>query len=145
MEIGGAKSGVKIIVVDGQGGGVGRMLVGKLKARLPGVRVVAVGTNALATSAMLRAGADAGTTGENAVLFNCRDADVLLGPDGIAFPDAMLGEVSPAMAAAVADSPAKKFLLPMHRCAPEARQNGAASMEDAVETLISEAFQWLSR
>ena len=89
---------MKIVVVDGQGGGIGRRLVERLRSALPGHTLVAVGTNALATSNMLRAGADAGATGENAVRFNCRGADVVAGPGGIVLDDARLGEITPAMA-----------------------------------------------
>lgn len=127
----------KVVVVDGQGGGVGRMLVEKLKARQ--VRVIAVGTNALATSAMLKAGADAGATGENAVRVNCRDADVLLGPSGIGVPDAMLGEVSPAMAEAVLGCPGLRLLLEMDRCGSRAAGRAGGSMEAAAEALAERA------
>lgn len=135
---------MKIVVVDGQGGGIGRMLVEKLKAALPGERVVAVGTNALATSAMLRAGADAGATGENAVRYNCQGADLLLGPSGIAIANAMLGEVSPAMAQAVQASPARKCLLPMDGAGPFAPKPRAASMEDAANAIIKEAVAFVN-
>lgn len=109
---------MKIVIVDGQGGGIGRMLIERLKGRVQGHTLIAVGTNAMATSAMLRAGADAGATGENAVCYNCQDADLLLGPSGIAIPNAMLGEISPAMAQAVAESYAEKHLLPMDKMWP---------------------------
>lgn len=135
---------MKIVVMDGQGGGLGRLLVARLKAALPGRAIIAVGTNALATSAMLRAGADAGATGENAVLYNCRDADLLLGPSGIAIPDAMLGEISPAMAAAVLDSPAHRILLPMHDCGPLPRGTRAASMDEAARRLVEEACAYVN-
>ncbi|MDR0928770.1 MAG: DUF3842 family protein [Oscillospiraceae bacterium] len=128
---------MKIVVVDGQGGGIGRLLVEKLKARAPGHEVIAVGTNALATSAMLRAGADAGATGENAVRYNCRDADLILGPAGIILDDAMLGEVSPAMAEAVRQSPALVCLLPMAESLPGRR---APTLEGAAEALVEEAL-----
>lgn len=131
---------MKIVVVDGQGGGVGRMLVERLRARVAGHRIIAVGTNAMATTAMLRAGADAGATGENAVLFNCHDADLLLGPSGIAIPNAMLGEISPAMAQAVQDSAAQKFLVPMDQCGTERR---VSTMVSAVDSLIGTALAHL--
>ncbi len=135
---------MKIVVVDGQGGGVGRMLVERLKARLPGYAVIAVGTNALATSAMLRAGADAGATGENAVRYNCRDAGLLLGPAGIAMADAMLGEISPQMAEAVQASPAHKLLLPMAQCGPRSGQR-QPSMDEAISALVMQAADYLSK
>ena len=107
-----------IVVIDAQGGGIGKQLVAAIKKEIqsPGVEVLAVGTNSLATSAMLKAGADHGATGENAVLACCRRADVIVGPIGIAIADALWGEISPAMAAAVGSSPAKRILLPMNHC-----------------------------
>ena len=105
-----------VVVVDGQGGGMGRGLVESIKKKWPKIHVRAVGTNSLATSAMLRAGADDGATGENAVVFNARQADLLLGPIGILTPNGLLGEVSPAMAGAVGASEAVKILLPSQRC-----------------------------
>ena len=105
-----------VVVVDGQGGGMGRGLVESIKKKWPKLHVRAVGTNSLATSAMLRAGADDGATGENAVVFNARQADLLLGPIGILTPNGLLGEVSPAMAGAVGASEAVKILLPSQRC-----------------------------
>ena len=105
-----------VVVVDGQGGGMGRGLVESIKKKWPKLHVRAVGTNSLATSAMLRAGADDGATGENAVVFNARQAYLLLGPIGILTPNGLLGEVSPAMAGAVGASEAVKILLPSQRC-----------------------------
>ena len=105
-----------VVVVDGQGGGMGRGLVESIKKKWPKLHVRAVGTNSLATSAMLRAGADDGATGENAVVFNARQADLLLGPIGILTPNGLLGEVSPAMTGAVGASEAVKILLPSQRC-----------------------------
>ena len=105
-----------VVVVDGQGGGMGRGLVESIKKKWPKLHVRAVGTNSLATSAMLRAGADDGATGENAVVFNARQADLLLGPIGILTPNGLLGEVSPAMAGAGGASEAVKILLPSQRC-----------------------------
>ena len=104
------------VVVDGQGGGMGRGLVEAIKKKWPQLHVRAVGTNSLATAAMLRSGADDGATGENAVVFNARQADLLLGPIGILTPNGLLGEVSPAMAEAVGASEAVKILLPSQRC-----------------------------
>ena len=125
---------MKIVVVDGQGGGIGRRLVEKLRSALPGHTLVAVGTNALATSNMLRAGADAGATGENAVRFNCRGADVVAGPGGIVLDDAMLGEISPAMARSVRESPGRLFLLSMEHSGPE-RPRGQR-MDEAIDELV---------
>ena len=105
-----------VAVIDGQGGGMGRGLVEAIKKKWPQLHVRAVGTNSLATAAMLRSGADDGATGENAVVFNAHRADVLLGPIGVLTPNGLLGEVSPAMAEAVGGSGAVKILLPSQRC-----------------------------
>jgi NAD(P)-dependent dehydrogenase (short-subunit alcohol dehydrogenase family) len=127
---------VNVLVIDGQGGGMGRAIVERLKAALPGPRVVAVGTNALATAAMLRAGADAGATGENAVRVNAAEADVLLGPIGLLLPDAMLGEITAGMAHAVASSPAQKFLLPVDRSTLRVVGVRPQSLESAVREMV---------
>lgn len=108
---------MKIVVIDGQGGKMGKALVEQIKQGLPGHLLIAVGTNSIATSAMMKAGADAGATGENPVVVNSADADVIVGPLGIIVADALLGEITPAMALAVAKSKAQKILLPINRCA----------------------------
>ncbi|MBP5212290.1 MAG: DUF3842 family protein [Pyramidobacter sp.] len=110
-----------ILVVDAQGGGLGRQLVAGIK-KLAGkigradVCVEAVGTNSIATAAMLKAGADAAATGENSVVVACRSADLIVGPIGIVIADAMLGEITPKMAAAVAQAPARRILIPFQHC-----------------------------
>ncbi|WP_106789046.1 DUF3842 family protein [Massilistercora timonensis] len=107
---------MKVLIIDGQGGGLGRQLVTAVKEKCPEAEVLAVGTNSTATGAMLRAGADQAATGENAVLVACRRADVIIGPIGIVIADSMLGEITPAMAAAVGQSPARRILLPVNQC-----------------------------
>lgn len=106
----------KIVIIDGQGGGLGRQLVAAVKKAYPELQVTAVGTNSLATAAMLKAGADQCATGENAVLVAVRQASLILGPLGIIIADALLGEITPAMAVALGQSPAKKILLPVNQC-----------------------------
>ena len=133
--------GMNVVVIDGAGGGVGRALVEGLKKRLPTVEVTAIGLNALATAAMLRAGADAGATGENPVRVACRDADVIMGPIGIVLADAMLGEVTPAAAAAVSASRATKILVPIGRCCVKIAGTGSLSLSDAIDDAISQALQ----
>ena len=110
---------MKLIVVDGQGGGMGKAIVAQMRKAFPEAEILALGTNSAATAAMLKGGATAGATGENAVLSNCGAAekeDYILGTQGICLADAMLGEISPAMAAAVSRSRARKLLLPMSAC-----------------------------
>ena len=108
---------MNILVIDAQGGGMGRQLVSTLKQAVPEAAVIAVGTNSAATSAMLKAGADRAATGENAVVVNARRADVITGPIGIVVADALLGEITPAMAAAVGSSGAVRVLVPVSHCA----------------------------
>ena len=107
---------MKLVVIDGQSGRMGQLLVERIRdAQLP-CEILAVGTNAIATAAMLKAGADNGATGENPVLVACRTADVIAGPIGILSADSLLGEITPAMALAIGQSSAKKVLLPVNQC-----------------------------
>ena len=107
---------MEILVIDGQGGGIGKQIVSAIKREFPHIAIIAVGTNAIATSAMLRAGADRGATGENAVIVNSRRADVIVGPIGIVVADALMGEITPAMAVAIGQSSAKRILIPNNHC-----------------------------
>ncbi len=107
---------MKIVVVDGQGGRLGKLLVEEVKRRLPQAQVLALGTNSIATAAMLRAGADLGATGENPVVRGVMEADAVLGPMGIVVAHAILGEVTPVIAEAIGGCRAKKFLIPMNSC-----------------------------
>ena len=129
-----------ILVIDAQGGGIGRLLVSAIRQELPGVSVTAVGGNSAATAAMLKAGADQGATGENAVVVACRRADVILGPIGIVIADAMLGEITAKMAAAVARSGAKRILIPFDHC-----DNIVVGVrESSMKTLVKEAVSVLA-
>ena len=107
---------VNVLVIDGQGGGLGRQLVAAISAQCPEIRLTAVGTNSLAANAMLKAGAQRAATGENAVVVNSRRADIIVGPIGIVIADALLGEITPAMAAAVCQSNATRVLIPVNHC-----------------------------
>jgi NAD(P)-dependent dehydrogenase (short-subunit alcohol dehydrogenase family) len=107
-----------VVVIDGQGGKMGAAIVAALKAQT-GHFVLAVGANTAATSAMLRAGADAGATGENPVCVACRTADFILGPLGLVIADALHGEITPSMARAVGQSSARRVLIPVSRCNTE--------------------------
>ena len=130
-----------VAVLDGQGGGMGRGLVEAIKKAWPDLHVRAVGTNSLATSAMLRAGADDGATGENAVIFNAGQADILLGPIGVLTANGLLGEVSPRMAEAVGASDAVKILLPSQRCSIRL----AAGEPQSLQFYLDRAVELLAR
>ena len=106
----------RILVIDAQGGGIGKQLITEIRKRALKAQIIAVGTNSTASAQMLRAGADHAATGENPVIVNCREADVILGPIGIILADAMFGEITPRIAAAVGQSRASKILIPMNSC-----------------------------
>ncbi|MGI5172486.1 DUF3842 family protein [Treponema sp. OMZ 840] len=130
-----------ILVIDGQGGGIGKQLVEEIRKALPEVSITAVGTNSIATSAMIKAGADNGATGENAVIVGCRSADIIAGPMGIVIADSLLGEITPAMAAAVGQSPALRILLPVNRC-----KNSIIGIADMdIATMIKKAVEEIKK
>ena len=105
-----------VMVVDAQGGGLGKQLITIIKKELPEVHVLAVGANSTATSAMLRAGADEAATGENAARVASRKADIIIGPIGMVVADAMLGEITPAIACAIAQADAMRIMIPFNNC-----------------------------
>ena len=107
---------MNILVIDGQGGQLGGQIIKTLKSHFAEMDITAVGTNATATSVMLKAGASRAATGENPVVVACRKADVIIGPIGIVIADAMLGEITPKMAVAVGQTQAARILIPMNKC-----------------------------
>ena len=107
---------MKVLIIDAQGGGIGKQLILSIKQEMPEAEITAVGTNSTATAAMKKAGADHAATGENAVVVGCRKADVIIGPIGIVNADAMYGEITPAMASAVTWSDAVRILIPFNHC-----------------------------
>ena len=129
----------RILVIDGQGGNIGRQLVKMILERFPGVELLAVGANSIATENMLKAGAKSAATGENAVVVSSRRADIIIGPIGIVIADALMGEVTEKMAAAVGSAEALRILIPMNRCdtiiAGLAGSSPAAYLQDAMEKL----------
>ena len=129
---------MNILVMDAQGGGIGKQVVTAVRTRFPDVTITAVGTNAAATTAMLRAGADEGATGENAAVVCCRRADVIIGPVGIVIADAMLGEVTPRMAVAVGQSAAKRILIPVNHCANFIAGVADLSVARLVDSVVAE-------
>ena len=106
---------MKLVIIDGQSGRMGALIAERVKAAKLPCKVLAVGTNAIATATMMKAGANQGATGENSVMVACRTADVIVGPIGILSADALSGEIIPAMAVAIGQSAAKKLLLPVNR------------------------------
>ncbi len=130
---------MNILIIDGQGGNLGRQLVKAIRERFPEQLITAVGTNAIATSNMLKSSPHRAATGENAVAVACRQADVILGPVGIVITDALLGEVTETMAAAVGRSAAVRILIPMSRC-----ETFVAGVKDSgTGALIADALEKL--
>ena len=105
-----------ILIIDAQGGGLGRQLVLAIKQNMPNAHILAVGTNSVATTAMLKAGADEAATGENAVAVGCRRADIITGPVGIVIADSLSGEITPRIALSVSRSSAARILIPFNNC-----------------------------
>lgn len=106
----------KITIIDGQGGRMGKSIVEQLKKAFPEQELLAIGTNSIATAAMLKAGADYGATGENPVIVAAKDSDIIIGPIGIVIADSLYGEITEKMAAAVGRSHACQILMPVNRC-----------------------------
>ena len=136
---------MNIVVIDAQGGGIGKQIVSALKKRYPEQYITAVGTNSLATSSMLKAGADAAATGENPVIVCSRRADVIIGPVGIVIADALLGEITAAMAAAVGQSPAKRILVPVNHCDNYIVGVTDLSMAKLIEGVVAEVGKLMER
>jgi len=133
---------MKIVVIDGQGGSLGKAITEKIKSRY-NCEIYAIGTNSIATAAMLKAGADYGATGENPVVVNSRDADVIIGPIGIIAANSLLGEITPKMAASVAFSEAKKILVPVNKCKIKVAGTPELSFGDAIECAVKELGELL--
>ncbi|HSB04034.1 MAG TPA: DUF3842 family protein [Thermodesulfobacteriota bacterium] len=103
-----------IAVIDGQGGGIGSVIIKRLRDSLgEEIEVIGLGTNAMATGAMLKAGANRGASGENAIVQTVKTAEIIIGAMGIVLANSMMGELTPRMAEAIASSPATKYLLPL--------------------------------
>ena len=128
---------MKITVIDGQGGGIGRQLVERIKAEIPSAEITGVGTNVSATIAMQKAGADHSATGENAVVVACRKSDLVAGPLGIVIADSLYGEITPKMALAVSQSSAVRILVPVNLCDNYVAGIAVSSMTKLVEDCVS--------
>ena len=127
---------MKILVVDGQGGNIGRQLVKMIAERFTDVEIMAVGTNSIATANMIKAGALSAATGENAAVVASRKADVIVGPVGIVIADALLGEVTPKMAEAIGQSEAARVLIPMNKCDTLIAGVGETSVGELLEDAV---------
>lgn len=132
---------MKVVVIDGQGGKMGKALIEQLKIALngTGAELYAIGTNGNATAAMMKAGADYGATGENPAIVAARDADLIIGPIGIVVADSFLGELTPAMATAIGQSPAVRLLLPVNRCHSQIIGVRELSMNEMVKLAVEKA------
>ncbi len=127
---------MNILIIDAQGGGLGKQIVASIKKAYPTIEITAVGTNSLASSNMLKAGADHAATGENAVIVGCRKADIIIGPIGIVIADSMFGEVTPSMAVAVGQSCAKRLLIPINQCENIVLGAGSLSVSDMIGQIL---------
>ena len=124
---------MNILIIDGQGGQMGAQLIKAIQSRFSEVSITAVGTNAAATAAMLKAGAKQAATGENPVIVACRKADVIIGPIGIVIADSMYGEITPAMSVAVGQADATRILIPVNKC-----ENMVAGVSDVTMSVMLE-------
>ncbi len=133
---------MEIVVIDGQGGRIGRSLIEGFKERLGDtVTITAIGTNSIATAGMIKAGADNAATGENATLVACRKADIIVGPIGIVLADALLGEITPSMATAVAQSDAHRILIPFQGCNTTIAGSSSLPLSELIQKAINEAIK----
>ncbi len=139
------RQNIIVAVIDGQGGGVGRALVEQIKRAYPSLYVRALGTNALATAAMLKGGADDGATGENAIVHNAGQMQVILGPVAILAANGLLGEMTPQMAAAVGGSSALKILVPSQRCSIRLAIGPVQSLQVYLEQAVAMLGEELDR
>ncbi len=132
---------MKVVIIDGQGGRLGQLLAEEIVKANLNCDLLAVGTNGIATSAMLKGGAKWGATGENPVIVACRDADVIIGPIGILSADSLFGEITPSMAVAIGQSRAVKLLLPVSHCSNQVVGVKSLTMNE----LVAEAVEALKK
>lgn len=135
---------MNIVIIDGQGGSIGKSLVEGIKKAYPSLVLLAIGTNTIATSQMLKAGADYGATGENPVVVACKKADVLIGPIGMIQANALFGEITPAMATAISESAAYKILIPVSKCNMIVAGIPKLTMAEYITAAVNEVGQFLN-
>lgn len=133
-----------VLLIDGQGGRIGKLLAEQLAQKSDQIELICVGTNSIATSTMMKAGSARGATGENAVVVNCKKADFIIGPIGIAVSDSMLGEITPAMACAVGQSNAVRLLIPFNLCGSVIIGVESTSIKDLIVQTIAELGRQLN-
>lgn len=135
---------MKLLVIDGQGGKMGKAVVEQMKAAMPDTKIIAIGTNSIATSTMLKAGADMGATGENPVIYNSANADIIVGPIGIIIGNSLLGEVTPSMAVAVSSSKAIKILIPTNKCSCHVVSTQDLSLSEYVRLAVEKIREYIN-
>lgn len=135
---------IDIVVVDGQGGGIGSIIIEKLKSQIPDIKVKALGTNSSATKNMLKAGADEAATGENAIIYNVKDADIIMGVVAILMPNSMMGELSPKMSEAIGSSHAMKILIPLEKCNIKVAIPGDYNLQQCVNYSVELVANYLN-
>ena len=133
--------GKQILVIDGQGGQLGSQIIKALMARFSDIQIIAIGTNATATASMMKAGVHKAATGENPVIVACRKADIIIGPIGIVIADALMGEITPSMAAAVGQADAFRILIPMNKCENMVAGVSNLSTSVLIQDAVSKAAQ----
>lgn len=136
---------MNVVVIDGQGGSLGKTLIKRLRQALPNQTIIAVGTNSMATSAMLKAGASVGATGENPIITVSASADIILGPLGILIANSLLGEITPAMAEAVGKSKAKKILIPISKCNCIIAGSQELSLSEYIDIAVSIVLKYIEQ
>ena len=136
---------MKIVVIDGQGGKMGSTIIAKILNRFPDLELYAIGTNSMATSAMIKAGARYSATGENPVIVNSHDADIIIGPIGIINVNSYLGEISANMVLAITSSSARKILVPYSKCNVYVAGIGNDSMDELMNKAVDELARCLNK
>lgn len=137
------KKDIVVAVVDGQGGGIGSIIVEKLKNEFKNIKIQALGTNAFATDRMLKAGAHEGASGENALIYNVGKADIIMGVVAILMPNSMMGEMSPSMSEAIGSSEAMKILIPLEKCNIRITMPGSYNIQQYVDYGIGMVKKYL--
>jgi hypothetical protein len=133
----------QIAVIDGQGGGIGKNVVAQLKKEIPEIKILALGTNSTATAQMMKSGADAGATGENAIAVNVHKVDIIIGVVAILAADSMLGELTPTMAREIGASSALKLLIPLNRCGIQVAGTQNIQLPQAIQNIVQAVREYV--